>query len=143
MKKTINPYIKKFLHRGLLFGGFGPIIVGIVYMILSYTLQDFSLTGTQIALAIVSSYLLAFIQAGASVFNQIEKWSVGRSLLCHFACLYIAYVGCYLLNSWIPFDWSVVLIFTAIFTVSYAIIWLTVFLSVKALCRRFNRNLHA
>ena len=39
----MNKYLKIFLHRGLIFGGFGPIVVGIVYFILGQTLEGFSL----------------------------------------------------------------------------------------------------
>ncbi len=127
----MNRYTKEFFHRGLMFAGFGPIVTGIVYAILQGTLTEFSLTGGQICLAIVSTYLLAFLQAGASVFNQIEEWSLPKSLLCHFATLYVGYVGCYLINTWIPFVPQVVLIFTAIFVVTYLAIWLTVYLIVR------------
>ncbi len=137
----MNKYVKEFLHRGMAFGGFGPIIVGIIYLILSYTLDGFSLSGLEVFTAIVSTYLLAFIQAGASVFNQIEDWPLAKSLLCHFATLYVAYVGCYLLNAWIPFDVTVLLIFTAIFVVAYFVIWITVYLAVRATSKKMNQKL--
>jgi hypothetical protein len=124
-----------------MFGGFGPIIVGIVYYILSLTIDSFSISGGQLLLVISSSYVLAFVQAGVSVFNQIEDWSVAKSLLCHFSFLYITYVTCYLLNTWIPFDINVVLIFTAIFVALYLVIWLTVYFSVKAVAKRLNAKL--
>jgi hypothetical protein len=136
----MKQYVLKFLHRGLMFGGFGPIILGIIYYMLSLTITDFSLSGDEIAIAIGSIYLLAFIHAGASVFNQIEEWPIAKSLLIHFATLYIAYVGCYLLNSWIPFDVKVILIFTAIFAVSYLVIWLSVFFAVRGTSRRLNEK---
>lgn len=137
----MNTHVKEFLHRGLLFGGFGPIVVGIIYCILSHTVTDFSLDGTQILLAIISTYLLAFLQAGASVFNQIEHWSLPKSLLCHFGMIYIAYTACYLLNTWIPFEPMVLLIFTAIFVVAYFVIWMTVYLCVKATTKKWNQKL--
>ena len=96
----MNRYLKTFLHRGLLFGGFGPIILGIVYAILQRTVEGFSLNGSQVLVAIVSVYLLAFVQAGASVFNKIESFSVPKALFCHLALLYVAYILCYLFNSW-------------------------------------------
>ena len=37
-------------------------------------LDDFSLGGSEVFLGIVSIYLLAFVHAGASVFNQIEHY---------------------------------------------------------------------
>lgn len=137
----MKQYVLKFLHRGLMFGGFGPIILGIIYYILSLTITDFSLSGDEIAIAIGSIYLLAFIHAGASVFNQIEEWPIAKSLLIHFATLYIAYVGCYLLNSWIPFEPMVIVIFTAIFLAVYMIVWLTVFFVIKATSKKMNRAL--
>ncbi len=137
----MNKYVRDFLLRGMLFGGFGPIVVGIVYFILSKCLADFSLSGGEVCLAIVSTYVLAFLQAGATVFNQIEHWPITKSLLCHFAVLYASYVGCYLLNTWIPFDSSVILIFTAIFVGAYFVIWISVYLAVRATGRKLNEKL--
>lgn len=138
----MNRYVKEFMHRGMLFGGFGPIIVSIVLVIVESVDSSFSINAMQILLAVVSSYLLAFIQAGASVFEQIEHWSTVKSVFFHFLSLYVAYVGCYLLNSWIPFEKTVVLIFTGIFTVGFFAIWGIVFVSVKLAEKKLNKALH-
>jgi len=137
----MKEYIKVFLLRGMIVGGFGPIIAAIIYLILSLTVDNFSLSGNEAFLGIISTYLLAFIQAGASIFNQIEKWSIGKSLLVHLSVIYVAYVGCYLLNSWIPFEWIAILIFSAIFIAVYLSVWLTVFLFVKNTSKKLNDNL--
>ena len=137
---TTRP-VRDFFFRGLLFGGFGPIIAGIVFLVLHFTLKDLTLTGLQVFTAIVSTYLLAFVHAGASVFNQIESWSLAKSTLCHFGLLYIAYVLCYVINSWIPFEPLVLGIFTAIFAVGYAVIWLAVYVSIRVTVKRLNRSL--
>lgn len=137
----MNKYLKDFLHRGLMFGGFGPIVLGIVYFVLSKTLDDFVLGANEVLLGIVSVYMLAFVQAGASVFNQIEEWPLPKSLLFHFLTLYAAYVLCYVLNSWIPFVPKILLIFTAVFAAIYFVIWITVYLSVKAASKKFNAKL--
>lgn len=137
----MNKYVKEFLHRGLIFGGFGPIVVGIVYFILSKFVGGFTLNGGEVLLAIVSTYLLAFVHAGASVFNQIEHWPIAKSLLCHFGTLYIGYSVCYMVNTWIPFEFNVLLVFTAIFVVTYFIIWGIVYLSVKSASKKFNAKL--
>jgi len=138
----MNKYVKEFFHRGLIFAGFGPIVVGIVFMVLQYTVEGFSLSGAQVLLAITSTYLLAFIQAGVTVFNQIEHWSTVKSLLCHFGSLYAAYSVCYVANSWIPFEPMVLVIFTAIFAVLFFVIWTVVYLSVRAASKKFNKRLH-
>lgn len=137
---TTRP-VRDFFFRGLLFGGFGPVIAGIVYLILHLTLEDLTLTGLQVFTVIVSTYLLAFVHAGASVFNQIESWPLAKSTLCHFGLLYIAYVLCYVINSWIPFEPLVLGIFTAIFAVGYAVIWLAVYVSIRVTVKRLNRSL--
>ena len=134
----MNNYVKSFLHRGLIFGGLGPVILGIIFFCIDASLPDFSLSGKEVLIGIISTYLLAFIHAGASIFNQIERWSIAKSLLFHFLTLYIAYVFCYAVNSWIPFDPAVILLFSAIFVLSYFIVWLTVYLIVKRTQRSLN-----
>ena len=138
MKNTVN----KFLHRGLIFGGFGPIIMGIIYLCLSISIENFSLSGNETFLAIISTYLLSFIHAGSSVFNQIENWPIMKSLLCHFLTLYFTYILCYLINSWIAFSLTAILIFTAIFIAIYFIIWTIVVISVKNTERKMNQKLN-
>ena len=84
-----------------------------VFYILSCTLEGFAPTGSDVLMGVVSTYLLAFVQAGASVFNQLEHWPLPKALLCHFGVLYLAYSICYIANRWIPFDPLVLVIFTA------------------------------
>lgn len=134
-------YVKEFFHRGLIFGGFGPIIMGIIFYIVSLTTADFYVTGVQILLAIVSTYLLAFIHAGASIFNQIEHWPIVKCTLFHFLSLYIAYSLCYIANTWIPFEPMVLGIFTAIFIAVYLVVWLTVYLIIRATSKKLNAKL--
>lgn len=137
----MNSYLKEFLKRGMMFGGFGPIVLGVVFLVLSRTVDSFSLTAKDYFIGTVSVYLLAFVQAGASVFNQIEQWPLSKAMLCHFSVLYVSYSICYVLNSWIPFEPKVLLIFTAIFIIVYLITWLTVFLIVKSTSKKLNGKL--
>ena len=137
----MNKYVKDFFHRGLIFGGFGPIILGIIYFILSKIIDNFTISGDEALLAIVSIYLLAFVHAGASVFNQIEHWGIGKSLLCHLSTLYVAYSLCYLINTWIPFEPKVLLIFTLIFMAVYFVVWGIVYFSIRTTSKNFNAKL--
>lgn len=130
----MNKYAKTFIRRGAAFSGLGPVVAGIVLA----AIPDVTLTGGQVLLAVLSTYLLAFVQAGATVFNQIEHWPLAKSLLCHFGSLYLAYSACYLVNSWIPFDPLVLLLFTAVFAAIYFAVWITVYLCVRAVGRRLN-----
>jgi hypothetical protein len=138
----MNRYIKQFLHRGLIFGGFGPLVMAVIYLILSYTIEDLRLTGVEAFTAILSTYLLAFVHAGASVFNQIEHWPIAKSLFFHFFSLYLAYMLCYLVNTWIRFEWIALLVFTAIFAAGYFAVWITVVISINATRKKLNQRLH-
>ncbi len=134
--------VKEFFHRGLIFGGFGPVITAIIYFILSYSIKDLSLLGKEVFAAVISTYILAFVHAGASVFNQIEDWPIMKSMLCHFSVLYVAYTACYLINSWIPFDLKVVLIYTSIFIAVYLAIWLIVYILTKLTGKKLTQKLN-
>lgn len=133
----MNKYTKSFLCRGLIFGGFGPLVTAIVFA----CIPDVKLTGIQVLMAVLSTYLLAFVHAGASVFNQIEHWPLPKSLLCHFGSLYVAYTVCYLANSWIPFEPLVLVIFTASFVMVYFLIWGIVYLCTRGVSRKMNEKL--
>ena len=137
----MNKYFRAFLHRGLVFSGFGPIIMGIVYLVLSFAIEDFSLSGAEVFVAIISTYILAFVHAGASIFNQIENWPIAKSLFFHFGALYIAYFVCYIINRWIPFELLALLIFTVAFAICYFAVWLTVLLAVKSVSKKINKKL--
>ena len=137
----MNKYVKEFFHRGLIFGGFGPIVLGIVLLAISMAGETVALTAKDYFLSTVSIYLLAFIHAGASVFNQIEHWRLPKSLFIHFSVLYVAYSLCYIVNTWIPFEPEVLLIFTAIFVVAYFAVWLTVVIILKLISKKLNKKL--
>lgn len=137
----MNRYVKEFLIRGFLFAGGGPLVLGIIFLILQHTLPAFALNGTEVFVGILSTYLLAFLHAGVSVFNSIEHWPLAKSLAFHFLTLYLAYTVCYLINAWIPFNPMVLLIFTIIFAVSYFLVWGIVYLCVRKASQRFNKQL--
>ena len=124
-----------------MFAGFGPIVLGVIFFILSKTLNGFYVSGGQILLGIISTYILAFVQAGATVFNQIEHWGIGKSLLCHLSTLYVAYSICYVINTWIPFEPKMLLLFTVIFMVIYFVVWGIVYFTIKATSKKFNAKL--
>ncbi len=137
----MNKYVKQFLIRGLLFGGFGPIIAGFVFMIIDFTGTELNLEGWQIFLAIITSYILAFISAGASVFEQIEEWSTVKSMLIHCLTIYAIYLITYLVNSWIPLKWEIILIFSSGVIGGFFLIWLTIYLINKRCSKSLNKKL--
>ena len=137
----INKYVKSFFLRATVFGGFGPIILGIVYFVIS-CFEDLTLSANEVFLGIISTYILAFLHAGASVFNQIEEWPLAKSLLFHFLSLYVAYSVCYLVNSWIEFNIIAFICFTLVFVLVYFAVWLTVVICVKLATKKINQNIN-
>lgn len=137
----MNKYVKDFLVRGSLFGGLGPIIAGMVFMIIDFTGTNLALEGWQIFLAIVTSYLLAFISAGASVFEQIEEWSTIKSMLIHCVTIYLIYLITYMVNSWIPLKWEVILIFSIGVIGGFLLIWLFIYIISKQYSKSLNKKL--
>jgi hypothetical protein len=134
----MNKYVKEYLIRGLIFGGFGPVLTGIVLLILDLSGVAVVLSGADVCIAVISTYILAFVHSGSSVFNQIEGWPIAKSLAFHFASLYLVYVLCYLINRWIPLNFAVIGIFTLSFVVIYFAIWLTVYLIIKNTTKKLN-----
>ena len=139
---NMNPYLKEFLHRGLIFSGLGPIIAGIVYLILELSQVKLDLNGIQIFVAILTTYIIAFVHAGTSVFHQIEKWGPAKSLLCQLLSLYIVYIVGYLINRWIPLDFIVILIFTGAFIGGYLIIWFSIYFTMKKSSSKLKEKLN-
>ena len=137
----MKKYLKEFILRGLMFSGFGPVILAIIYFIVAKAVPDTVFSGEEILCGTISVYLLAFVHAGASVFNQIEEWGINKSVACHFGALYVAYSVCYLINSWIPFDIKVFAAFTGIFIAVYAVVWTIVYICVRRSGRRLNKLL--
>ena len=137
MKKIVS----KFLKRGLVCSGFGPLVYGIVMFILYLCNVETNSTGNQIFFAIVSTYLLAFLVAGFSVIWEIEKLGLGFAILIHGSVLYICYLAMYLVNNWINNDLTNILIFSAIFIGGYLLTWLVIYIIEKQKAKKLTKAL--
>ena len=138
---NMNKYVKEFLKRGLMFSGFGPIIVGIVYLCIEASGINLKLTSGTVFLAIITTYIIAFVQAGSSVFEQIESWSSIKSVFFHMTSIYVVYLVGYLINRWIPFDYIVIIIFSAVYVLTFLFVWLLVYFIVKKTSDKLNQKL--
>ncbi len=137
----MNLYVKEYIKRGLIFSGLGPVVAGIVYVAIEKSGTELNLTGTEVLLAIVSTYIMAFVQAGASTFNRIETWGKAKALFWQMSTIYVVYLAGYLINRWIPLDWKVILIFTSIYVAAYLIVWFTVYFIIKKESKKLNQKL--
>ena len=137
----MKKYIIAFLKRGSMAAFGGPVILAIVYGILGAAGQVGNFTPGEGCGGILTVTLMAFIAAGVSIVYQIERLPLMSAVLIHGGVLYLDYLLVYLLNSWIPRDLMGIGIFTAIFVGGYIVIWLCIYLSIKAKTDRINKKL--
>ena len=135
-------FLKEFLHRGLLAASGGPLVLAVIYGVLDATDTITNLTPREVCLGILSLTLLAFIAGGMTAIYQMEQLPLPCAILIHGAGLYIAYILIYLLNGWLQRQLIPILVFTVIFVIGYAIIWLLIYFFTKAKTERLNKMLH-
>ena len=134
MKKIIS----EFFRRGLVACSFGPIVLGILYLILQRQISLDSLTVNEVCLGIFSLSALAFIAGGMNVIYQIERIPLMVAILIHGVVLYISYLSTYLLNDWLEWGVTPILVFSGIFIVGYLAIWAIIYSIIKKRTERLN-----
>ena len=132
---------KEFLFRGLICASGGPLVLAIIYGILSITGTAISVSTREVCLAILTITLLAFIAAGMTAIYQMEQLPLPIMILLHGGALYIAYLLTYLLNGWLLNQLTPILIFTGIFIAGYAIIWLIIYCIERTKTNQLNKLL--
>ncbi len=137
----MNKYVKEFLHRGLIFSGLGPVVLGIIYIILHASGVKIELGAWDVFKAIVSTYIMAFVHAGASVFPTIDHWSKVKAAFFQGISIYTVYLVGYLINSWIPFSFLAIGLYTGCFVLGFATIWIVFYVTAKKATKRMNEKL--
>ena len=137
MKKNI----KEFIRRGLVACGFGPLVLAVLYQILQSQGVVESLTVDEVCLGIVSLSVLAFIAGGMNVIYQVERLPLMVAILIHGGVLYISYLATYLVNAWLEWGMTPVLVFTGIFVIAYLIIWMIIYSAIKKHTDKLNEAL--
>ena len=138
----MKKHIGQFVLRGLLAASGGPVILAIIYGALGATGEVTSLSPSEVCLGIISVTLMAFIAAGITTVYQIERLPLLSAILIHGGVLYLDYLVMYLLNDWIPRNMKGLGLFTGIFFVGYAVVWLCIYLSIRSKTERINQKLH-
>lgn len=139
----MKKYLKEFCLRGLCFSVGGPVILAIVYLVNDATGIATVLDPADTARGILTVSLLAFIAAGISVIYQMEQLPLMGAIAIHGGVLYLDYILVYLLNGWLKHQLLPVLIFTVIFILGYALIWLAIYIGIRRKTKELNRKLPA
>ena len=131
----------EFLRRGLAACGLGPIVLAIFYLILQHQGTVQNLTVNQVCTGIFSLSALAFIAGGMNVVYQIERLPLMAAIAIHGSVLYFSYLATYLVNNWLEWGTSPILVFSGIFILGYLLIWAIIYSVIRRNTRRVNEAL--
>lgn len=137
MKKNIL----EFIRRGLVACSLGPIVLAVLYLILQQQGAIETLTVNEVCTGIFSLSALAFVAGGMNFIYQIEQIPLMVAILIHGSVLYISYLTTYLLNDWLKWDLSSVLVFSGIFVFGYLVIWAIIYSIIKKDTAKINEVL--
>ena len=137
MKKTVL----EFFRRGLAACGFGPVFLAVLYLILKRSIGLQTLTVDQVCVGIASLSVLAFVAGGMNAVYQIERLPLAVAILIHGGVLYVSYLATYLVNGWLEWGMTPVLVFTGIFVLGYLMIWAVIYTVTKRNTDRVNAAL--
>ena len=137
MKKNVL----EFIRRGLIACGFGPMILGVLYLILQNEAGLEYLTVNQVYIGIFSISALAFIAGGMNVVYQIEQLPLMWAILIHGCVLYFSYLGTYLVNDWLEWGKAPIMVFTGIFGLGYLAVWAVIYFLTRRNTEKINMAL--
>lgn len=137
MKKNILG----FIHRGFVACGLGPILLAVLYLIWQANGLVETLTVNQVCIGIFSLSALAFVAGGMNVLYQMERLPLMVAILIHGVVLYASYLVTYLVNGWLEWGVTPILVFTGIFVFGYMAVWITINSIVKKRTARLNEIL--
>ena len=137
----MRKFILEFIRRGCIASGIGPVVLGLLYLILRQTGDISVLTVNEVCVGIFSMTALAFVSGGINAIYQLERLPLMVAILIHGSVLYISYLGTYLLNAWLNLGLLPIAVFSAIFVVGYIVIWAVIYRIIKRNTDRVNAQL--
>ena len=137
----MKKHIMEFIRRGMIACGFGPMVLAGLYLILQHTGTVETLTVQEVCTGIFSLSALAFIAGGLNFLYQMERLPLMVAILIHGGVLYLSYLGTYLLNGWLEWGVTPILVFSGIFVVGYLVIWAVIYSVIKKNTDKINEVL--
>ena len=134
----MKKFVLEVLRRGMVACGFGPLILAVLYLILKRSIGLETLTVNEVCVGIVSLSVLAFVAGGMNAVYQIERLPLMVAILIHGGVLYISYLGTYLVNGWLEWGLTPMLVFTGVFALGYLMIWAVIYAITKRNTDRVN-----
>ena len=138
----MKEFVKNFCKRGLIAFGFGPVIMAIVYISLELAGVGGALGFIELSKQILIVSAMAFVAAGISAIYNVERLALPLAIFIHAAVLYTDYILVYLINGWIKNSLMPLIIFTVIFIVGFALVWIIIYAVDKNAARKLNERLN-
>ena len=133
--------ILEFLRRGFVACGLGPMVLAVLYLILQRNGVIEMLTVNEVCVGIVSLSALAFLAGGMNVIYQVERMPLMAAILVHGGVLYVSYLVTYLVNGWLEWGITPILVFTGIFVLGYLVIWGIIYFVIRKKTDKLNEGL--
>ena len=137
MKKNVL----EFIRRGMSACGLGPIVLGIIYLILHHQGLVQTLSVSQVCVGIFSLSALAFVAGGMNFLYQIERLPLMGAILIHGGVLYLSYLITYLVNDWLEQGVTPILVFSGIFVLGFLVIWVIIYSRIRKNTEKLNEAL--
>ena len=131
-------YAMEFIRRGLAACGLGPLVLAVIYLILDRLGMVKTLDAAAVSTGIFSLTALAFVAGGMNVIYQLERLPLMAAVTIHGAVLYTGYLAVYLINGWLGQGSGPILVFSAVFVVSYLLIWALIYAVTRRRTKRLN-----
>lgn len=96
---------------------------------------------TAVILQFVCSLIVGAVCGGSSVIWEIEKWSLLKQTLIHFAVIVVPFFGIGYVMNWMPHFLYGALCYVGGFIAVYLIMWLSIYFSIKSKIKKMNKQL--
>ncbi|MBR5534534.1 MAG: DUF3021 domain-containing protein [Ruminiclostridium sp.] len=130
-----------FIRRGLIACGFGPLVLVAVYLIAQDRAGIQTLTVREVCLGILSLTALAFLAGGMNVIYEVERLPLMGAIAIHGGVLYGGYLATYLLNGWLAWGATPILVFSGIFVLGYVVVWAIIYSITRRDTEQLNQML--
>lgn len=96
---------------------------------------------TAVIVQMLCSLLVGAICGGSSVIWEMEKWSLLKQTLIHFAVIAVPFFGVGYIMHWLPHHLYGALGYIGGFILVYLIMWLSIYFSIKWKVKKMNVHL--
>lgn len=146
---------KKILFRSLMGAPIGVTISLIITVIFSlcmghgeyfpapHELIDWCGGNVTVAVIVqmICSLFVGAVGGGSSVIWEIERWSLLKHTLVHFAVIAVPFFGIGYVMNWMPHYLYGALGYVGGFIAVYLIMWVSIYFSIKAKIKKMNQQL--